>query len=65
MMDFDWIQFFISAPLHLLLAWVIVMPTWGAWVITGFAIFELIIGAVFLALDVKQHKEWCRRNRGN
>ena len=57
-MDFDWIQLFIYAPIHLLLAWVLVIPLWGAWVITGFAILELLIGILLLVMDIKQYKRY-------
>ena len=64
-MDYDWIQFFIYALLHLLLAWVLVMPIWGAWIIIGFASFELFLGIVLLVLDVKRLKYIKKRGELN
>lgn len=55
-MDYSWLTLLILAPIHISLAWVLVMPFWGSCLVTALAALEIGLGVALLVLDAKHKK---------
>ena len=55
-MDYEYLYMLIPAPIHLLLAWVLVMPLWGSLIMTAIAAIEMGLGVTLLVLEIKHKK---------
>ena len=57
-MDYEYLYLLVPAPIHLLLAWVLVMPLWGSLIMTAIAAVEMGLGMTLLVIEVKRKRAY-------